>query len=70
MDLKTKIKTLMTITGTTQTDIAKKLGKLQQFISTKINNIDSLRVTELENIVNAMGCTVTITFSLPDGTKF
>ena len=70
MDLKTKIKTLMTITRTTQTDLANKLGKLQQFISTKLNNIDTLRVTELEDIVNAMGCTVTITFSLPDGTKF
>lgn len=69
MQVDKKIKALMLLTNTKQTDIANKLGTTQANISRIILKGNSMRIDELYDLVESAGGTVDISIVLPDGTK-
>lgn len=62
-----KIKIIMKRQGVTLTDLAEKLGQSRQNLSNKMTR-DNFSDHEVQAIAAALGCTVTTTFTMGDGT--
>lgn len=62
------IKKAMLKTKTTQTQLAKLTNQSQKNLSAKMKR-DNFKLAEFEKLLNALGCNVTITITLPNGEK-
>ncbi len=49
-------------------DLAEGTGQTRQNLSNKLNR-DNLSTKDIQALAEAMGCSVEITFTLPDGTE-
>lgn len=49
-------------------DLAEGTGQTRQNLSNKLNR-DNLSTKDIQTLAEAMGCSVEITFTLPDGTE-
>lgn len=49
-------------------DLAEGTGQTRQNLSNKLNR-DNMSTKEIQALAEAMGCSVEITFTLPDGTE-
>lgn len=49
-------------------DIAEGTGQTRQNLSNKLNR-DNMSTKDIQALAEAMGCSVEITFTLPDGTE-
>lgn len=49
-------------------DLAEGTGQTRQNLSNKLNR-DNLSTKDIQDLAEAMGCSVEITFTLPDGTE-
>lgn len=69
MSLTNRIKALMKLTNTKQSDIAKNFNTSQANISKLIAHADTLRLSDIQKIVTVAGGKVELSIVLPDGTK-
>lgn len=70
MDITTgeKIKIIMKRQNMTASELAERTGQSRQNLSNKMAR-DNYSEKEMRDIAAAMGCTVQITFTLPDGSQ-
>lgn len=68
MSVGEKIRILAKRTNKTMGDLAEATGQTRQNLSNKFTR-DNFSEKEITALANAMGCTVEIVFTLPDGTE-
>ena len=68
MKLTEKIKIAMIKTNTTQVTLAERTGQTQGNLANKFAR-DNFKLSDFENLVEALGCKLEINIVMPDGTK-
>lgn len=68
MDIPTKIKMAETYAKMSEADLARKLGKSPQAFGQRMKT-GKFSSEDLESIAAALGATIKVTFTFPDGTE-